>query len=335
MYNLAFSERGVVGMSSRLDVPLVVKVAKMYYLEGFKQEDIAKQIGISRSLISMILTEAKESGIVEITVRDPFLNNEQLSRGFSGFYPKTDFIVIPTSSRDPDAQRKLVAQRSADILLKTLKGGETLGLAWGRTCSELVLSLQPQDPARAIAVVPLIGGSHQTAAYFQINEMVRQLAERVGGVPSFMHAPALVSDRAERDMYLNSSSMQAIRQAWRSMDIVISGVGALPQRDGSDRESYTGENEVYRQLETQDAVGDLCARYYDSSGRFLIDGYYERVVGIPVEDLRAARSTLIMASGAGKAEAIIGVLRTGLVSTLVMDESTAKATLALLREKGA
>ena len=321
-------------MSSRLDVPLVVKVAKMYYLEGLKQEEIAKQIGISRSLISMILTEAKETGIVEITIRDPFLNNEELSRSFAGFYPKTDFIVIPTSSRDSDAQRKLVAQRSADILLKTLKGGETVGLAWGRTCFELVQSLQPQEQAREIAVVPLIGGSHQTAPYFQINEMVRQLAERVGGVPSFMHAPALVSDLSERDMYLNSSSMQVMRQAWRSMDVVISGIGAQPQRAASDRERYAGENEVYRQLEAQDAVGDICARYYDHAGRFLLDGYYERVVGIPIEDLRAAKSTLIMASGADKAEAIAGALKTGLVRVLVMDESTAKAALSLLMEKG-
>jgi len=321
-------------MSSRLDVPLVVKVAKMYYIEGLKQEDIAKQIGISRSLISMILTEAKETGIVEITVRDPFLNNEQLSRRFAEFFPKTDFIVIPTSSRDPDAQRKLVAQRSADILAKTLKGGETLGLAWGRTSLELVQSLQTQEPAREVAVVPLIGGSHQTAPYFQINEMVRQLAERIGGTPSFIHAPALVSDRVERDMYLSSNSMRAIRLAWSSMDIVITGVGALPQRGGQDRESYTGENEVSRQMATQDAIGDICAHYYDRSGKFLIDGYYERVVGIPIENLKAAKTTLVMASGAEKAEAIVGALRTGLVSVLVMDESTAKATLVLLQAKG-
>jgi deoxyribonucleoside regulator len=322
-------------MSSRLDIPLVVKVAKMYYLEGLKQEDIAKQVGISRSLISMILTEAKETGIVEITVRDPFLNDEKLSRRFAAFYPKTDFIVIPTSSRDPDAQRKLVAQRSADILTKILKEGETLGLAWGRTCLELVQALQPQESPKEISVVPLIGGSYQTAPYFQINEMVRLLAERVGGSPSFIHAPALVSDRAEKEMYFNSSSMQEIRQAWESMDVVISGIGALPERDGSDRESYTGEYEIYRHLEAQDAVGDLCARYYDRSGKFIIDDYYERVVGVPVEELRMAKSTLTMASGVEKAEAIVGALRTGIIKVLVMDEPTAKATLILLQEKGA
>src|SRR5512141_2461797 len=106
------------GMSSRLDVQLVVKVAQMYYLDGLKQEDIARQIGISRSLISMILTEAKERGIVEITVRDPFLNDDDLSRRLAAHYKRTEFTVIPTSSRDATARRKLVAQRGADILAR-------------------------------------------------------------------------------------------------------------------------------------------------------------------------------------------------------------------------
>lgn len=322
-------------MSSRLDVSLVVKISKMYYLEGLKQEDIARQIGISRSLISMILTEAKESGIVEITVRDPFLNDERLSRLLASFYPKTDFVVIPTSSRDPDAQRKLVAQRSADILAKILKKGETLGLAWGRTAFELVHAFQPQEPKLELSVVPLIGGSHQTAPYFQINEMVRLLAEKAGGSPSFIHAPALVSDCGERDMYLNSSSMKAIRQAWKSMDILVSGIGAIPQGETIDRETYAGEHEVFLHLKSPDAVGDICARYFDRKGRFIADDYYERIVGVPVEELRAAKNNLIMASGTDKAEAIVGVLRTDMVRTLILDEQTAKSALELMQAKGA
>ena len=114
-------------MSPRLDVQLVVKVAQMYYLDGLKQEAIAKQIGISRSLISMILTEAKERGIVEIAIRDPFLNDDELSRKLASRYPKVTFTVVPTSSRDATARRKLVAQRTADILVRSLKGGEVIG----------------------------------------------------------------------------------------------------------------------------------------------------------------------------------------------------------------
>jgi len=319
-------------MSSRLDIQLVVKVAQMYYLDGLKQEDIARQIGISRSLISMILTEAKERGIVEITVRDPFLNDEELSRKLSSFHPATRFTVIPTSSRDPTARRKLVAQRGADILARTLQGGQVLGLAWGRTCLELVHAFRPAEDRIDVAVVPLIGGSSQTAPYFQINEMVRALAERAGGTPYFIHAPALVSDRTERDLHLNSSSMQGIRQRWKQMDIFVTGIGSLAG-EHPDREAYMGETEMFRHLDSRDAVGDICARYFDRRGKFIVDDYYERVVGVPVEGLKAARTAICMASGVEKAEAIAGALRTGVAKQVVMDEPTARAALEILQEQ--
>jgi deoxyribonucleoside regulator len=319
-------------MSSRLDVQLVVKVAQMYYLDGLKQEDIAKQIGISRSLISMILTEAKERGIVEITVRDPFLNDDELSRQLASHHPKTSFTVIPTSSRDTTARRKLVAQRAADILAQSLEGGEVVGLAWGRTCLELVHAFRPVGEKLDLSVVPLIGGSSQTAPYFQINEMVRMLAERAGGTPFFIHAPALVADRKERDLHLNGSAMQPIRQRWKRMDVLVTGIGTLG-REHPDRESYMGENEVQRDVSERDAAGDICARYFDRRGRFIQDAYYERVVGAPVEDLKAARSAVCMASGVEKAEAILGALQTGVVKQLVMDEPTARAALELMQAR--
>jgi deoxyribonucleoside regulator len=317
-------------MSSRLDVQLIVKVAQMYYLDGLKQEEIAKQIGISRSLISMILTEAKERGIVEIAVRDPFLNDEELSGALGSRYPKVTFTVIPTSSRDPTARRKLVAQRAADILARSLKGGEVLGLAWGRTCLELVNAFHPVDERLRLSVVPLIGGSSQTAPYFQINELVRVLAERGGGTPYFIHAPALVADRKERDLYVNGSAMQPIRQRWKKMDVLVTSIGALGG-DHPDRESYLGEGEAQRDVRERDAAGDLSARYFDHRGRFIQDEFYERVVGVPVEDLRAAKSAVCMASGVEKADAIVAALKTGVPRQLIMDEPTARAALELLR----
>lgn len=43
-----------------------VKVAIMYYDEGMTQAEIAKKMGVSRSLVSKILIDAREAKIVEI-----------------------------------------------------------------------------------------------------------------------------------------------------------------------------------------------------------------------------------------------------------------------------
>ena len=46
-------------------------VAQRYYLEDWKQSDIAEELGVSRPLISRMLREARELGVVEIVIHEP------------------------------------------------------------------------------------------------------------------------------------------------------------------------------------------------------------------------------------------------------------------------
>ena len=46
-------------------------VARKYYLEDQKQSDIARELGVSRPLVRRMLSEARELGIVEITIHEP------------------------------------------------------------------------------------------------------------------------------------------------------------------------------------------------------------------------------------------------------------------------
>lgn len=43
-------------------------VARRYYLDDQKQSDIAQELGVSRPLVSRMLSEARELGIVEIKI---------------------------------------------------------------------------------------------------------------------------------------------------------------------------------------------------------------------------------------------------------------------------
>ncbi len=319
-------------MSSRLDVQLIVKVAQMYYLDGLKQEEIAKQIGISRSLISMILTEAKERGIVEIAVRDPFLNDEELSGALGSHYPQGHLHGHPdlVPRAHGPAQAGGAAGRRHPGAQPEGGRGARAGLG-----PDLPGAGERLPPARTSGCgcrwCPSSVAARRRRPYFQINELVRVLAERGGGTPYFIHAPALVADRKERDLYVNGSAMQPIRQRWKKMDVLVTSIGALGG-DHPDRESYLGEGEAQRDVRERDAAGDLSARYFDHRGRFIADDFYERVVGVPVEDLRAAKSAVCMASGVDKADAIVAALEDRRAAKqLIMDEPTARAALELMR----
>ena len=53
-------------------------VARRYYLEDQKQSDIARELGISRPMVSRLLAEARELGVVEIRIHDPECREDSL-----------------------------------------------------------------------------------------------------------------------------------------------------------------------------------------------------------------------------------------------------------------
>ncbi len=319
-------------MNTKFDISLMVKVAQMYYTEGMKQEEIAGHLSISRSLISMILTEAKEAGIVEIKIRNPLVNNDELSNTFKTLFGLKDCVIIPTAVQDSGTLRRLIAQRAVEVFNSEVSNASLVGLAWGRTCYQFVDSYKADREWKDIGIVPLIGGSNQTAGYFQVNEMVRQLAEKISGQPNFIHAPALTESAEEKELYLQSSSMQGIIEKWSALDIIVSGVGTLPDTNDNERETYIGEYEIYKQLEESHAVGDICARYFTIKGEFIRDDYYDRVIGIPIESMQKAGKTICFACGQEKVRSILGALRTKMISIFICDEQTAKAVLKYMEQ---
>ena len=50
------------------NVELSYEVARLYYLNEFKQEKIARKLNISKYKVSRVLRRAKEEGIVQIKI---------------------------------------------------------------------------------------------------------------------------------------------------------------------------------------------------------------------------------------------------------------------------
>lgn len=312
-------------MNPRYDISLMVKVADMYYNGGLKQEEIAKELQISRSSISMILTEAREYGIVEINVRNPLLNNDELSRKFESLFKINRCYVIPTKIQDSEILTKLVGERMAHTFNEEIEDNNTVGIAWGRTCYEFMSSYNTTKKLTGINVLPLVGGSNRVSSRFQLNEMVRQFAEKVDGTPVFLHAPAYPPTIADKNLYMKSSSMKEIQEMWHSIDIALIGVGAPPTSYPS--ENQTDSEGAFNYEEPNIPIGDICARYYNSQGKFIKDEFYNRIIGISVEDLLKAKKVICGAAGTEKSQSIIAALKTNIIDIFICDEQTAKEVL--------
>jgi len=316
-------------MKARYDIQLMVQASKMYYLGGMTQEQIAKQLGISRSSVSMVLSEAKDFGIVEINIRDPKNNVQDVADKFIERFSLKGCLVISTAIEDIGLITKIVASQGADYAEDLLKSHTTIGIAWGTTCYEFMMSFTNRNKLCDINVVPLIGGTSRIASEYQLNEMVRMFAEKLYGTPSFIYAPAIAESIEDKELYMQSSSIKSIMEKWDNMDTAIVSAGAPPEFYDNRMVFDLTQKQLYEQNETR-AIGDICARRYNIKGKFIHNEYSARIMGIDEDKLRRVENVICIAAGKHKLLSIIGALRTNIINYFVTDENTARSVLELL-----
>ncbi len=314
----------------KYDFETMVQVSKMYYQRSMSQQDIAKELGWSRSMVSMILSEAKECGVVEVRIHDVTGNDLEMSERLKKLFSLRNCIVVPTSATSDVLLTKIVAERAAHFASEQISNHSLLGIAWGMTCREVMTSFSSKTDLVDVNVIPLIGGSNQVGGEYQLNEMVRIFAEKLRGIPSFIYAPSQAETLSDKELYMQSMYMQDISSKWEKVDTAIISVGASP-------EYYTNRiyADPYEMLKTLSEfpnrpVGDVVARRFTLDGRFLDADYDQRLIAVSETALRNTNHVICAASGRHKVLSIIGALRLNIIHSFVTDYETARLVVSLL-----
>ena len=80
-------------------------------------------------------------------------------------------------------------------------------------------------------------------------------------------------------------------------------------------------------LAERGAVGDMGLRFFNAHGEPVITPLNERVIGITLEEVKAAKRVVAVAGGARKISAIEAALAGGYVDVLITDHRTAERLL--------
>ena len=302
----------------------LVQVARMYYDENLSQQDIADRLGVSRSLIAQYLQRARDAGIVRIRIIDPYNACADLAASLGKATGVGQVTVIPNPHGSHELAFRAVASAAANSLSESLKDGETFGLAWGRTTSLVVDFLKPPH-ALGIDVLPLMGECGHSGMHSQMNQLVMRAAEHLRATPYFLSLPMLVSSPALRDALVKEAGIREVVDRWNRINLACVGIGVVPPVPGM--VVYIGEEHLPRLIEAG-AVGDICGIYYDREGRIIESGLENRMIAAGVDQLREIDCLAAVACGADKAVAVLGALRTGLISTLFIDQDMAEQILA-------
>ena len=306
-------------------------VAVLYYTANKTQNEIAEEVSISRQTVSRLLIQARDEGIVKITITDPFSNMERLAETLRQNLDLHTVIVIPGEANSQNQIRRRLGYTAARFLESSVQVGDIVGIGWGRTLSEVVQALTANGK-KALTVIPLMGGLNQISPGFQVHQMARIFSEKMGGMWRPFYVPAIAENETVRHSLLASQDVRQVMGSWKNLTAVLVGIGNVDL--GPDVHmlfaDYMDDNRMSH-LKEAGAVGDICMRFFDIQGATIPDGL-PGVMSIELEQLRRARFRLSVAGGVEKAEAIIGAARGGFINALVTDESAASRIIELLSE---
>jgi len=136
----------------------LARVAAMYFEESRTQQEIAQALGISRSGVSRLLTEARERGVVEIVIHHPLPRARELERALAARFGLKEARVLAGGDDGYEAMLRRLGRLAARYFEDRVHDGMTIGISWGGALYEMIREIRPRDYTN-VEVVQLIGAT--------------------------------------------------------------------------------------------------------------------------------------------------------------------------------
>ena len=313
---------------------LLDKIASLYYEEGLSQVQVAAKTGYSPSMISRLLTEARQQGVVEIRIHHPIPRRVDLEQELQSLLNLKMVRVVMCGTLEFSQLLRRLGTMAARLVEDQAHDNMTIGVSWGTAVYETVTALRMGSDV-GVNVVQMIGSLDTPHPEISGPELTQQLARILMGRYTILPAPLLVDSEATRQSLLNDSRVRNVMGEFRRIELALIGVGAVtpPERSALQRAGYITPEQA-QELQAAGAVGDVCAIFFDIQGRLTNLPLTRRIVGIDAANLCAIPVKIGVAGGPFKEFPIIGASRAGLINVLVTDDLTAMSILQDIQGNG-
>ncbi|WP_082675383.1 bifunctional sugar-binding transcriptional regulator/dihydroxyacetone kinase subunit DhaK [Aureimonas ureilytica] len=297
--------------------------AWLYYEEGLTQGEIADAMGVSRATVNATLADARVRGVVDITIEPQRLAALTLAREVKRHFGLHDCLVVPTSG-PPGQHIDQLGRAGGLALIDTLRSGDTLAVAWGRTVMAIARQLRAR-PLQDLRVVQATGGM-STGGPDSPELCASAIAEALGAVCLPLTAPGIVSSPQLRALLLEEPLLRAQFEALRGANRALIGISSLRPNSTIHTSGFFDAVPLQDYL-ARNAVGVLAGRFLGPNGEPVEGPLDERTIGLSLADLAHIERRIAVAGGFDKVPAILAALRGRHCNVLVTDAATARGLL--------
>lgn len=312
-------------MSRQDELRLMAKVARMYYVQGIRQQGITDRLQIHQSTVSRLLKRAREANLVRFSVTSPPGIFSDLEDQLVAKFSLKDVVVVDSPSEDDPLVRDLGAA-TAFYLETTVKPGARIGISsWSRSLFAMVDALHPGDYCKSGKVIQILGGVGNVGLQQEAMYLAQRLAALIGATAVLLQAPAVVASPEARRVLTREPMMREAVEHFDRLDLALVGIGAMePSRLLANSGNVFSPDER-QELSRIGAVGDICFRFFNAHGEPIKSSLMQRVIGIEPASLKRAGRVVGVAGGRKKIEAIHAALLGKWIDVLITDRRTAES----------
>lgn len=305
-----------------------LRAAKMYYESAETMEAIASELKVSRSSVSRLLSFAREQGLVEIRINEPRERHRLLEERFLKKFG-VNVHIVETPYRITEIERlEMVAKAAAPAVAAAVTPSQTVAVAWGATLSAITRFLPPKD-VYDVHIVQMNGAANvRTSGMSYTGGLLGRFAQRFGATMHQFPVPALFDDPVTKKAMWQERSIKRVLDLQRRAGLFVFGLGSphsgVPSHLFADEYLDLADLQV---IAEQQIVGDCATTFYRIDGTNDNIPLNLRSSGPSFEQIIAIPHRLCVVAGQAKKETLLGALRAGLITELVVDEQCAKAVL--------
>ncbi|WAJ26125.1 sugar-binding transcriptional regulator [Antarcticirhabdus aurantiaca] len=303
----------------------MVRAAWGYFVEDMSQAEIAERLGVSRASVHNYLRQARDEGLVRISLDPAVLARSQTASSLAERFGLEAVYLVPDVSSVP---LESVARAAAMWLDDLVAPDATLGVAWGETVHR-VAELLPRRAYPAMTVVQLVG-SMALPFRFTAESCTSLIAERFGAACATLHAPAVLSSTDLVSALSREPLIAGHLARFQGLDAALFAVGLATA------ESHIVQSGVASRAELdfyrgRGAAAVIAGRFIDADGRPISGPLDGRIIGIELERLRRVPARVAVCAGTERVPALHAALRGGFATHLVTDAASAFQLLDLSR----
>ena len=198
---------------SESDNRLLAMVATLYYVNNQSQKSVAELAGVSQAKVSRLLAEAREKGIVRISVGPFEPRDRESEQQLIDKLGLQEAVIVNNSTTSESKNKRTIGYFAAPIVSKMILPNSIVCVSAGRQIAQMVREMEPLS-VPGVTVIQTMGGIGANVNEYDAVEIARRLAKLCGAHIYQLQTPTIADTVEEKKFSFATNVSRTCSLKW-------------------------------------------------------------------------------------------------------------------------